>query len=57
MYNAEKVIDWHLILLKYQEKKKYFPCCGLFPVFSPKPAFHMEQNSTTYNAAPLCSVE
>lgn len=27
MYNTEKVIDWHLILLKYQEKKKYFPLC------------------------------
>lgn len=48
MYNTEKVIDWHLILLKYQEKKKkYFPFCALFPTFSPKPAFYLELSLTT----------
>lgn len=29
------------------EKKKYFPLSALFPVFSPKPAFYLEQSSTT----------
>lgn len=29
------------------EKKKYFPLSALFPVFSPKPAFYLEQSSAT----------